>query len=83
MAVSRVSRKGLTSVPAVVRRVLGIEEGDLLVWEVDEARGVAIVRVIKNPVKYLRGKYSDPRITYESVEESADKIIAREVYASN
>jgi AbrB family looped-hinge helix DNA binding protein len=37
-ACSRVSRKGLTTIPAWVRRELGIEEGDFLIWEVDRER---------------------------------------------
>ena len=83
MAVSRVSKKGLTSIPAKVRRMLGIEEGDVLVWEVDRERSVAIVRVIKNPVKYLKGKYNDSNLTYERVEELADRLVMRELHASN
>lgn len=75
MRVSRVSRKGLTSIPAGVRRALGIGEGDVLVWEVDEERGVAVVRVVKNPLRCLRGKYSDPDLVYERVEELADRLI--------
>jgi len=83
VAVSRVSKKGLTSIPAKVRRMLGIEEGDVLVWEVDRERSVAIVRVIKNPVKYLKGKYNDSNLTYERVEELADRLVMRELHASN
>ena len=49
MEVSSVSRKGLTTVPAGVRRALGVEEGDMLVWEVDQKRNVAIVKAVKNP----------------------------------
>ncbi len=83
MAVSRVSRKGLTSIPAKVRKALGIEEGDMLVWEVNEKHNVAIVRVIKNPIKHLKGKYSDPNLTYDRVEELADKLVMGELHANN
>ena len=83
MEVSRVSKKGLTSIPAKVRRMLGIEEGDVLVWEVDRERSVAIVRVIKNPVKYLKGRYNDPNLAYERVEELADRLVVRELHAGN
>lgn len=83
MFTSRVSRKGLTSIPAKVREILGIEEGDVLLWEVDEARHCIIIRVVKNPIKYLRGKYSDPGMVYEVVEEVADKLIVGEVSAGN
>ncbi len=83
MAVSRVSKKGLTSIPARVRKALGIEEGDELVWEVVEERGVAIVKVVKNPLKQLEGKYSDPNLTYEKVEELADRLVVGELRADN
>jgi AbrB family looped-hinge helix DNA binding protein len=76
METSRVSRKGLTTVPARVRRALSIEEGDTLLWEVDEERGWAVVRVAKNPLRILRGKYDDPNLAYEHVEEDADRVIA-------
>ena len=79
MEVSSVSRKGLTTVPAGVRRALGVEEGDVLVWEVDEKRNVAIVKAVKNPIKFLRGRYDDPSLTYERVEE----LVAREACAGD
>ncbi len=83
MIVSRVSAKGLTSIPAKVKRALNIEEGDILVWEVDTRRGVAIVKVIKNPVKHLKGKYNDPDLTYDKVEGIADSIVMGELHADN
>jgi len=83
MASSRVSRKGLTSIPAAVRRKLNIEDGDTLIWEVDEKRRIAIVRVVKNPARYLKGKYRDPRLVYDEVEEVADELIMRELHAGD
>ncbi len=83
MITSRVSRKGLTSIPASVKRALGIEEGDILVWEVDENRHIATIKVVKNPAKYLKGKYRDPKLTYEKIEEEADKVIMGEIHASD
>lgn len=76
MEASRVSRKGLTTIPARVRRALGIEEGDTLLWEVDDERGWAVVRVAKNPLRLLRGKYNDPNLSYSRVEGEADRVIA-------
>ena len=70
-ACSRVSRKGLTTIPAWVRRELGIEKGDFLIWEVDRERGSISVGVVKNPLKRLKGKYNDPQLSYEAVEETA------------
>jgi len=81
--VSRVSKKGLTTVPARVRRVLGVEEGDVLIWKVDEKRNVAIVKAVKNPIRFLKGRYDDPSLTYERIEEIADRLIARESRASD
>ena len=83
MALSKVSRRWLTSIPAAVRQALGIEEGDHLLWEIDEERRVAIVKVLKNPLRQLRGKYDDPRLTYENVEELADKIASGEADAGD
>ncbi len=83
MQVSRVSRKGLTSIPVEVRRILNIEEGDMLVWEVDKSTNTATVKVVKNPAKHLRGRYSDPNLVYERVEETADKRLLEELHAGN
>lgn len=79
MLTSKVSRKGLTNIPAKVRKALGIEEGDILVWKVDEKRKIILVEVVKEPTKYLKGKYNDPKISYKSVEELADEIVLREL----
>ena len=83
VAASRVSRKWLASIPAEVRKALGIEDGDTLIWVVGKERGQAIVRVAKNPLRRLEGKYNDPRIVYDSVEEQADEVAAREAHAGN
>ncbi|RLE65778.1 MAG: hypothetical protein DRJ38_03210 [Thermoprotei archaeon] len=79
MELSRISKKFLTNVPARVRRVLGIEEGDLLAWDVDEEKKIVVVRVVKNPYRALRGKYRDPGLVYEVVEESVDELLLGEV----
>ena len=52
-------------------------------WEVVEERGVVIVKVVKNPLKQLEGKYSDPNLTYEKVEELADRLVVGELRADN
>ncbi len=82
MGVSKVSRKGLTNIPSKVRREAGIEEGDLMVWEV-EGREVIRVRIVKDPLKHLKGKYDDPDLTYDRVEETTDRLIEREMDAGN
>ena len=81
MPISRVSRKGLTSIPSRVRKALNLEEGDLLIWEVDPKRRIAIIRVLKDPFKQLKGKYRDTGLVYEKVEESVDKEILGEAGA--
>jgi len=73
---SKVSKKYLTIVPAGIRKVLGLEVGDILVWRVENDK--VIIEVIKNPAKALRGKYEDPLLTYDVVEEKADELIMRE-----
>ncbi|MCD6443896.1 AbrB/MazE/SpoVT family DNA-binding domain-containing protein [Candidatus Bathyarchaeota archaeon] len=83
MAVSKVSKKGLTNVPVRVRRALGVEEGDMLLWEVDENLKVVRVKVLKNPIRALVGKYRDVGLTYENVEEKADRLLAGELNASD
>ena len=55
----------------------------MLVWEVDEKRNVAIVKAVKNPIKFLMGKHDDPSLTYERVEEQADELVAREACAGD
>lgn len=81
MAVSKVSKKGLTSIPAKVRRALGVQEGDMLLWEVEECQRVVRVRVLKNPIRHLAGRYADPSLTYDEVEEGSDELLARELNA--
>ncbi len=79
MPASKVSKKGLTNIPAEVRRIVGIGEGDILIWKVDKKHKIIIVEVVKEPIKYLKGKYNDPKISYKNVEELADKIVLREL----
>ncbi len=80
---SKVSRKGLVNIPSEVRRKLGIEEGDIIAWIVDARAKTATIKVLKNPAKKLRGKYNDPQLTYEKVEEIADRLVEVEADASN
>ncbi len=73
------SKKGLTTVPSSVRKKLGIEDGDILIWEVDKERGIAIVKIVKDPLKSLKGKYGLEELRYDLVEEEADKLIEGEL----
>ena len=78
---SRVSRKGLTTIPSAVRRAAGIEEGDTLVWEV-RGSGEIVVRVRRDSYGRVRGKYSDPRLTYRRLEGEADRLLEAEADAA-
>ena len=83
MLTSKVTKKGLTTIPIKVRRALKIEEGDILIWEINKENNIAIIKVLKDPLKRLKGKYNDPNLTYDKIEELADRLIAREAHASN
>lgn len=75
MKLSKVSKKGLTSLPAKIRRAARIEEGDFLAWEFNEKTGVITVRALKNPYRFLKGRLNDPSLTYEKIEEASDKLL--------
>ncbi len=78
---SKISKKGLTTLPSRIKDALGAEEGDYLEWRV--VGNEVVVRVVKNPYKFLRGRYNDPKLTYDAVEGKADQILRRDVDASS
>jgi AbrB family looped-hinge helix DNA binding protein len=47
MALARVTTKGQVTIPAAIRKALDIEEGDQLLFELEES-GEARVRVVKH-----------------------------------
>lgn len=81
MPVSTVSKKGLTTVPSKVRAAFKIKEGDMLEWKIVRAQDEAIlqVRLIPNPYDFLKGRRKDSELTYEKVEDLADKLILGEL----
>jgi len=79
---SRVSKKGLTTIPSTIRKAARIKEGDIIVWEVRETREI-VIKVEKDPYEKLRGKYSSPELTYKKLEEKADLLLEAEVHANN
>ena len=83
MITSKVSKKGLVNIPSEVRKRLKIEEGDILVWTINPHDQSVTIKIVKNPAKMLRGKYNDPELAYEKVEETADKLIEVEANANN
>jgi len=80
--ISRVSKKGLITIPAEFRKKFHIQDGDLIIWDIDEENNVILLRIIKDPLKYLEGKYDDSKIVYEAVEETADKLVFGELDAN-
>ena len=79
MELSKVSGKGLTNIPAKIRRAAKIGEGDLLAWEFNGESSLITIRVIKNPYKFLKGRLNDPNLTYDKVEETGDKLLLEAV----
>ncbi|MBS7655805.1 hypothetical protein KEJ50_04820 [Candidatus Bathyarchaeota archaeon] len=75
MELSKISKKGLTNIPAKIRKAVKIEKGDFLAWELNEEPESIKIKVIKNPYKFLKGRINDPNLTYEKVEELSDKIL--------
>ncbi|KPV62056.1 MAG: hypothetical protein AOA65_2094 [Candidatus Bathyarchaeota archaeon BA1] len=81
MPVSTVSKKGLTTIPSEVRGALKIKKGDMLEWKIVKAHNEFIlqVRLIPNPYDFLKGRRKDPELTYEKIEDLADKLIFGEL----
>lgn len=81
MSVSTVSKKGLTAIPSKVRAAFKIREGDMLEWKIVRTPDEAIleVRLIPNPYDFLKGRRKDSELTYEKVEDLADKLILGEL----
>lgn len=83
MILSKVSKKWLVNIPAEIRKRFRIQEGDYLAWEMNEKDNIITIRIIKNPLRALTGKYDDPNLTYDVVEDLAEKISLREINANN
>lgn len=81
MAVSTVSKKGLTTIPSKVRAAFKMKEGDMLEWRIIEAQDEIVIQIkpIPSPYHFLKGRRRDPELTYEKVEDLADKLIMREL----
>ncbi|MGQ9469572.1 MAG: AbrB/MazE/SpoVT family DNA-binding domain-containing protein [Nitrososphaerales archaeon] len=52
MELSKVAKKGLTNIPAKVRKAMSIEEGDILAWSINKDSKTIIVRIIKNSYRF-------------------------------
>lgn len=80
MPTSTVSRKGLTTIPSKIRRVLGIKSGDRLDWRIVKKDDKTLIEVgaEKNPYEFLKGRRKDPNTSFDKVEGLADALIAKE-----
>jgi AbrB family looped-hinge helix DNA binding protein len=83
MPTSTVSRKGLTTVPSKIRKVLGIKPGDRLDWRVVKKGDKKLIEVEaeKNPYEFLKGRRKDPNASFDKVEGLADALISKEAKA--
>jgi antitoxin PrlF len=55
MSIARVTSKGQVTIPAEVRRALGIDQGDDLIFEVTAERSVQLRVVKRRPLSELYG----------------------------
>ncbi len=80
MSTSKISRKGLTTVPKEIRKALELSEGDRIAWRLKRAGASLVVEIeaIKDPMRYLKGHRNDKTLTYQRLEEKADQLIIRE-----
>jgi len=74
VSTSKVSDKGLTTIPKEIRNRLGIRKRDLLRWIVDQ-KGTISVRVISDPYAALKGSHTRSQLKYEDLEGQADALL--------
>jgi len=81
MSASKISKKGLTTVPKEIRESLELKEGDRLVWNVRSREGTKTIEIVpvRDPSKFLKGIRSDKNLTYDKAEEVADRLILEEI----
>ncbi len=75
---STVSSANQTAIPALVRKSLGVQSGDRIVWEVDTAKSRAYVKPVpKDWVTYLRGAgrgtYGNPDVYIKELRGQWDR----------
>jgi len=81
MSTSKISKKGLTTVPKEIRESLGLNVGDRLVWSITSQQGTKIIEIVpvKDPYTFLKGIRNDENLTYDKIEEVADRLILEEI----
>jgi antitoxin PrlF len=79
MSIARVTSKGQVTIPADVRKVLGIEQGDDLVFEVTPERSVQLKLVKKRRLSDLFGSLPSnrPFPGKEAVREEVGKELGK------
>jgi len=79
MNISKLSDKGLTTIPKQIRKKLNLKKGDRLQW-IEYGEDTAMIIVIRDPFKFLKGRYSKLNLKYDELEHKADELIMREVH---
>jgi AbrB family looped-hinge helix DNA binding protein len=74
VSTSKVSDKGLTTIPKEIRSRLGIRKWDLLRWIANQ-RGTISVRVICDPYAALKGRHTRLQLKYQDLEGQADALL--------
>jgi len=77
-SISTVSDKGLTTIPKEIRKKLNIKKGNKIYWILTEKDKSELI-IIREPLKFLTGRYSQEGLTYEKLEHIADDIILDKV----
>lgn len=83
MQSSKISKKGLTTVPSKIREVLDIKTGDRLEWRIIKKDDKTLIEVEagKSPYEFLKGRRKDVNGTFDKVEDIADALITKEAKA--
>lgn len=84
MPTSKISKKRLTTVPKEIMESVGLKEGDRLIWSIRSQQDTKTIEIvpIKDPYTFLKGIRSNENLTYDKVEEVADRLILEEVKKS-
>lgn len=68
----------MTTIPKEIRKKLNIKKGDKVYWILNETDKTELF-LVRDPVKYLTGRYSQEGLTYENLEHKADDLILSKV----
>jgi len=77
-SISKVSDKGLTTIPKEIRKKLNIKKGDKLYWILSKDNRSDLI-VVHESLQYLTGRYSREDLTYENLEHKADDLLLNKV----